>query len=273
MSKYIFNARDVAAYFKYFTVPAHLEVTYMQHIFSLGKPILAAPLTRDFEAFKNEVYRELYYLWANGFENEKSDIANMPEQGALALICDQECITLECYMKLITLHLIFTHNLPYVNINFTGLPLSLGIRCEYDQYEANVVRCVNGLNLVSKDKFGKPFDLRLGVPDELLQISLSDQFRAELMNANNFREELRNKEKEKMQELRENSLKEFGSIPQTPASKREAAKTRKTALSSARRSNEQRQQKLKEQQEKKLVSSKNQPKGTPLEDIRHKDGK
>lgn len=267
MSKYIFNARDVAAYFKYFTVPAHLEVTYMQHIFSLGKPILAAPLTRDFEKFKNEVYRELYYLWANGFENEKSDIANMPEQGALALICDQECITLESYMKLITLHLIFTQNLPYVNINFAGLPLSLGIRCEYDQYEENVVKCVNGLNLVSKDKFGKPFDLRLGVPDELLQLSLSESFKLELMNANDFREELRNKEKAKMAELRENSLKEFGSIPRTPAQKRKAAstKTKKTtSQKSARRT---------DTSDKKLVSSHNQPKGTPLEDIRHKDGK
>ena len=258
MSKYIFNARDVAAYFKYFTVPAHLEVSYMQHMFSLGSPILAAPLTREFEAFKNEVYRELYYLWANGFENEKSDISNMPERGALALIRDQDCINLESYMKLITLHLIFTHNLPYVNINFMGLPLSLGIRCDFEKYEENVVRCVTGLNLVSKDKFGKPFDLRLGVPDELLQLSLSEEFRNEVLLSNDFRKSLREEEQEKMAKLRADSLKEFGSIPAINRS----TKKRKVSTTS---------KKTRYTAKKPITRTNNQPKGMPLDDKRHKD--
>lgn len=257
MSKYIFNARDIAAYFKYFTVPSHLEVTYMQHIFSLGTPILAAPLTREFESFKNEVYRELYYLWANGFENEKSDISCMPERGALALICDQECINLESYMKLITLHLIFTQNLPYVNINFAGLPFSLGIRCDYSLYEENVVRAVNGLNLISKDKFGKPFDLRLGVPDELLQISLSDAFKDELKAVQDLRKILREQEQQKMEKLREDSLKEFGSIPAKPSTRKRKTTSKKTTTTRQKRT---------------ITTTNNQPKGIPLEDIRHKDG-
>lgn len=260
MSKYIFNARDVAAYFKYFTVPSHLEVSYMQHIFSLGSPILATPLTRDFEKFKNEIYRELYYLWANGFENEKSDIANMAEPGALALICDQDCINLESYMKLVTLHLIFTHNLPYVNINFAGLPLSLGIRCDYSVYEENVARVVSGLSLVSKDKFGKPFDLRLGVPDELLQLSLNENFRTEVLKVKDFRQELRDSDKEKMAKLKEESLKEFGSIPATE----HKPKKRKT--------NTPRKTKENTRVRKTITSTNNQPKGMPLDDIRHKDG-
>ena len=55
MRSYYFNARDVAAYFKYFSVPSYLEVSYMQYVFNLGKRVLAEPLTRDFEQFKREV--------------------------------------------------------------------------------------------------------------------------------------------------------------------------------------------------------------------------
>ncbi|MBR3143470.1 MAG: hypothetical protein IKF09_10035 [Clostridiales bacterium] len=51
MRKYIYNSRDVAAYFKYFSVPNYLEVSYMQYVFNLGTNVLAEPLTRDFEAF------------------------------------------------------------------------------------------------------------------------------------------------------------------------------------------------------------------------------
>ena len=107
MNKYVFNARDIAAYMKWFGVPSYLEVSYMQFFFGVGNNVLAAPLTRDFEVFKNAVYRELYYLWANGFEDDKSDISNMTADGTLSLICDQDCINLESYMKLICLHLIF----------------------------------------------------------------------------------------------------------------------------------------------------------------------
>ena len=187
----------MAAYFKYFSVPSYLEVSYMQYIFNIGNKILAEPLTRDFEHFKNEVFRELYFLWANGFEGERSDISAMTADGQLALICDQECLNLESYMKLICLHLIFSSNLPYINLNFTGMMYQLGIKCEVSLYEENV---------------RKVMDLGLGIPDELLRISLNEEFKASLINRD-FRESLKNEQLKWLAELKEKSLKVFGSIP------------------------------------------------------------
>ena len=212
MHTYIFNSRDVAAYFKYFSVPSYLEVSYMQYIFNLGNKILAEPLTRDFEHFKNEVFRELYFLWANGFEGERSDISAMTADGQLALICDQECINLESYMKLICLHLIFSGNLPYINLNFTGMMFQLGLKCDVDLYEENVRKIMESLRLVAYDSFGHLFDLGLGVPDELLRVSLREDFKAGLVNRN-FRESLKNEQLSWLSELKEKSLKVFGSIP------------------------------------------------------------
>ena len=212
MHTYIFNSRDVAAYFKYFSVPSYLEVSYMQYIFNLGNKILAEPLTRDFEHFKNEVFRELYFLWANGFEGERSDISAMTADGQLALICDQECINLESYMKLICLHLIFSGNLPYINLNFTGMMFQLGLKCDIDVYEENVRKIMESLRLVAYDSFGHSFDLALGVPDELLRVSLRDDFKAGLVNRN-FRESLKNEQQSWLAELKDKSLKVFGSIP------------------------------------------------------------
>ena len=202
----------MAAYFKYFSVPSYLEVSYMQYIFNLGNRILAEPLTRDFEHFKNEVFRELYFLWANGFEGERSDISAMTADGQLALICDQECINLESYMKLICLHLIFSGNLPYINLNFTGMMLQLGLKCDVDVYEDNVRRIMESLRLVAYDSFGHSFDLALGVPDELLRISLNEDFKAGLVNRN-FRDSLKNEQLSWLAELKDKSLKVFGSIP------------------------------------------------------------
>ena len=212
MHTYIFNSRDVAAYFKYFSVPSYLEVSYMQYIFNLGNKILAEPLTRDFEHFKNEVYRELYFLWANGFEGERSDISAMVADGQLALVCDQECINLESYMKLICLHLIFSGNLPYINLNFTGMMYQLGLKCDVDVYEENVRKITESLRLVAYDSFGHLFDLGLGVPDELLRVSLREDFKAGLVNRN-FRESLKNEQLSWLAELKDKSLKVFGSIP------------------------------------------------------------
>ena len=261
MPKYIYNARDIAAYFKFFTVPQYLEVSYMQYIFNIGTPVIAAPLCRDFERFRNDIYRELYYLWALGFEDERSDIANMTAGGDLAIICDQECINLESYLKLIALHLIFTRNLPYVNLNFTGMPLSLGIECDFALFEENVVKCMEALNLKSRDRFGKEFDLAKGVPDELLQISLTDGFKQEILKGSDFRESLRKEQSDRMSEYRESSLKIMENGYVTGAgSKRTPSGTshpsRRTLGERANRSK----------------TSMNQPKGAPLEDIRHKDG-
>lgn len=262
MHKYVFNARDIAAYFKWFSVPQYLEVSYMQHIFNIGSPVLATPLTKNFEQFKKEVYRELYYLWAHGFENERSDISYMTSEGDMALICDQECINLESYMKLITLHLIFTKNLPYVNLNFMGLPLQLGIRSEFSVYEENVFKAVTGLNLVANDKFGRPFDLSLGVPDELLCISLTSDFKKEILQKHDFKTTLKNEQKEHLTELREKSLKEFGNEPVPTKRKVNRTKSTKMKVNSATQG----------ERANSKSTSRNQPKGIPLEERRHNGG-
>ena len=202
----------MAAYFKYFSVPSYLEVSYMQYIFNLGNKVLAEPLTRDFEYFKKEVYRELSFLWANGFENEKADISKMTSEGDLSLICDQECICLESYMKLICLHLIFSGNLPYITLNFTGLMTQLGIKCGVELYEANCKTICDSLQLEVRDTFGKPFDLALGVPDELLRVSLSAEFK-EGLDSRNFKETLRSEQMNWLKDLKDKSFKLFGSIP------------------------------------------------------------
>lgn len=261
MNKYIYNARDIAAYIKYFSVPQYMEVSYMQYIFNIGTPVMAAPLCRDFEKFKNEVYRELYHLWACGFEDERSDIANMTAGGIRAQFCDQECINLESYMKLITLHLIFTRSLPYVNLNFAGMPLSLGIDCDYSIFEENVVKCIDALYLESADRFGKPFDLKKGVPDELLEISLTEEFKTRL-KGNDIRESVRKEQSDRMKSFKEKSLKVFGTIPLSGKKERHV-QIRKSGTVVTRSLGE---------RANRSTTSRNQPKGTPLEDIRHKDG-
>ena len=251
MNKYVFNARDVAAYLKWFGVPNYLEVSYMQFFFGIGSNVLATPLLRDFEYFKTEVYRELYYLWANGFEDDKSDISNMAD-GNVPLICDAECINLESYMKLITLHLIFSRCLPYVGINFNGLPYALGIDCDFSLYEENVIKVTEGLNLVSKDKFNNDFDLKLGVPDEVLRISLNPEFKEKLLGQKDFKMMLRNRDKEQMEELRKRSL-ELNGVNKSVSPSRSSAKS--ASKSSADKTN------ISESK----VNSKSQQKGAPLE--------
>lgn len=251
MNKYIFNARDIAAYFKWFSVPNYMEVTYMQYIFGMGKDVLAVPLTTNFEHFKTEVYRELYFLWANGFVDDKSDISHMAIGDSIALICDQECINLESYMKLITLHLIFSRYLPYVKLNLMGLPLTLGIEADFDIFEKNVIKIFEALNLDVNDVFGKPFNLKLGVPDELLCISLNDSYKKSLKCDTDFRMLLRIREKERMEELRTESLKiQEENAPESgikKISKKVARATNSILTTSVKR------------------ESKHQPKGAPVE--------
>jgi hypothetical protein len=184
----------------------------MQYIFNFGNKVLAEPLTRDFESFKREVYRELYFLWANGFENEKADISKMTSDGQLSLICDQDCICLESYMKLICLHLIFSSNLPYINLNFTGLMTQLGIKCSVELYEENCRKVCESLQLEVFDSFGKPFDLSLGIPDELLRVRLNQEFKQSL-DSRDFKEMLRSEQMNWLKDLKDKSFKLFGSIP------------------------------------------------------------
>ncbi|MBP5654021.1 MAG: hypothetical protein J6X33_00750 [Clostridiales bacterium] len=264
MRRYIYNARDIAAYIKYFSVPTHLEVSYMQYIFNLGDRVLAKPLASDFEKFKMEVYRELYSLWANGFENDKSDIADIALPGQIPFVCDPECMNLEIYMKLISLHLIYTRNLPYVNLNFTGLAFTLHIRCSEEVFDDNIIRVLESLSLTASDKFGKPFSLESGIPDELLRVSLTDDFK-EILALNNvdFKESLRKEQNAWLEDLKKKSLEVFGRIPQGKRKKSSSTQSsrKKSAKGAASASSRQ--------------DSKLQPKGAPVTVVKpttHNDG-
>ena len=205
MINYLYNARDIAAYFKWAGVTSHQEKEYLHYFFQIGKDILAKPLTYDYETFEKAVYRELYYLWSEGFENEFSDIATIAPKGSVSLICDQEFITLESYMKLLALHLIFSRNLPYVHVNFTGLMLPLGLKGEFTDYERNVVIACDTLHLVTQDVFAQPFDLNLGIPDEMLCLCLEPEFRKSLSAHEDFRNRFIKSAASRLQELKKTS--------------------------------------------------------------------
>ncbi|MBO4927525.1 MAG: hypothetical protein J5379_04665 [Clostridiales bacterium] len=205
MINYLYNARDIAAYFKWAGVSSHQEKEYLHYIFQIGRDILAKPLTYDYDEFEKAVYRDLYYLWSEGFENEYSDIATIAPKGAVSLICDQEFITLESYMKLLALHLIFSRNLPYVHVNFTGLMLPLGLKGDFVDYERNVVIACETLHLVTQDVFSQPFDLHLGIPDEMLCLCLEPEFRKSLASHDDFRKRFIKQAASRLQELKKTS--------------------------------------------------------------------
>ncbi len=208
MAHYLYNARDIAAYFKWAGIPAHLEKDYLQFLFEKRDVLLARPLTSDYISFEHEVFRDMYYLWSLGFVNDYSDIALIAPEGAVSLFCGQEFITLESYMKLIALHLILSANLPYVRINFVGLPLLLGITGEYEDFENNLNRAFAALGLHASDIFGKSFDLGVGVPNELLCISLNKEYKESLFGEDGTGRRTGHNDKERMRALVEKSLKD-----------------------------------------------------------------
>ena len=205
MINYLYNARDIAAYFKWAGVSSHQEEEYMKYIFQIGGDILAKPLTNNYDDLARAVYRELYYLWSEGFENEYSDIALIAPKGAVSLICDQEFMTLESYMKLLALHLIFSRNLPYVHVNFSGLTLSLGLKGDFLDFEKNVVIACETLHLMTQDVFSQPFDLHLGIPEEMLCLCLEPEFRKSLAAHDDFRKRFIKNAASRLQEMKKTS--------------------------------------------------------------------
>lgn len=208
MSYYRYNALDIAAYIKWTSIPAETERTYLDLLFQMRENILARPLAKDFESFAMAVFREMYHVWARGFENEFSDVNLIAPEGSVALFCDQEFLALESYMKLLTLHLILTENLPYVRINFAGLPLLIGIEGEYSDFEKNLAEAAKMLRLATKDDRGNVFNLSQGIPNEPLCLGLQSEFRAELFGAGGYRVKRNNDYQEKMRILREKSRRE-----------------------------------------------------------------
>lgn len=229
MTFYRYNALDAAAYFKWSGIPSEMERTYLDLLFQMREQILARPLAKDFESFANAVFREMYHLWARGFENEFSDVNFIAGDGTMALFCEQEFLALESYMKLLSLHLILAENLPYIRINFVGLPLLLGIEGDFAAYEKNVAVAAGMLRLSAKDDRGSDFNLSLGIPNTFLCLSLKEDFRKELFGAGGYRLKRNNDYQEKMRILREKSKREEDARAVFEAADRR--KERKTAES------------------------------------------
>lgn len=205
MTFYRYNALDVAAYFKWASLPREMERTYLDLLFQIREPVLARPLAKDFESFAQAVFREMYHVWARGFENEFSDVNRIAPDDGIALFCDQDFLTLESYMKLISLHLILSDNLPYVRINFTGLQLLLGIEGDFCDYERNIAKAAEMLRLSVKDERGNDFHLSGSIPEEPLFLSIQSDFRKILFGDGGYRIKRGNDYQEKMRILREKS--------------------------------------------------------------------
>lgn len=208
MTYYRYNALDIAAYIKWTSIPAETERTYLDLLFQMREQILARPLAKDFESFAMAVFREMYHVWARGFENEFSDVNLIAPEGSIALLCDQQFLALESYMKLLSLHLILTENLPYIRINFVGLPLLIGVEGEVGSFEKNLAEAARMLRLTVKDNTGDLVDLSQGIPNEALGLALDSEFRAELFGAGGYRVKRSNDYQEKMRVLREKSRRE-----------------------------------------------------------------
>lgn len=208
MTLYLYNARDIAAYFKWAGVPAHLEKDYLQFLFEKSEGLLARPLSADYGNFEREVFREMYYLWSVGYANEYSDVELIAPDGAIAIFCNQAFIALESYMKLIALHLMLSGNLPYVRINFVGLPLLLGISGDYIAFEENLRLAFSALRLQATDIFGNEFDLNKGIPNELLCISLQKDLKDRLFGEDGTGRRARPDNEARMRALVEKSLKD-----------------------------------------------------------------
>ncbi|MBO4604848.1 MAG: hypothetical protein J5657_06070, partial [Clostridiales bacterium] len=115
-------------------------------------------------------------------------------------------------------------------------------------YHDNIRRIFDSLNLVSFDRFGKPFDLAEGIPDELLRVSLTEEFRQILAGNNvDFKESLRKEQTAWVEDLKKKSLEVFGKIP---AVKKKAPARRKTDKDDSK--------------DKARQDSKLQPKGAPV---------
>jgi hypothetical protein len=231
MTNYLFNARDIAAYFKWSGVPGFLEKNYLEFLFEHKKQLLARPMTTDFETFEREVFREMYFLWSIGFVNEFSDVSLIAPDGAFTLFCDQQFIGLESYMKLISLHLILSANLPYVRINFVGLPLLLGISGDYDEFEKNVYLSFEALRLHARDIFGKDFDISVGIPNELLCVSLRKDLKDAIFGENGSGRRAVLDDSVQMSILRDKSLKEE-TIREQSRKKEEEKKTKRAGRES-----------------------------------------
>ena len=100
----------------------------------------------------------------------------------------------------------------------------------------------------SKGFIWQAFDLSLGIPDELLRVSLGSDFKQSL-DTRNFKETLRNEQMNWLKDLKDKSFKLFGSIP----ARKKTSKSRQTGSSNKNHMNS----------GNNVVRNSAQPKGTP----------
>ena len=205
---YRYNALDIAAYFKWSALPQEAEVAYLDFLFQLRGDILARPLTKDIDSFKHAVYREMYHVWSRGFENEFSDVNRIAGENAVSIFCDQKFLALESYMKLLAMHLIVSSNLPFIQVQLSGFYLLIGIESKWEEYQDNLLKAIEALELSVSGTDGNPVDFSQQLPNHSILISLKETYLEKLFDKNKSRMKRVNNYQEKMKILREKSIEE-----------------------------------------------------------------
>lgn len=201
-----YSALDVAAYFKWSSLPQEAEPTYLDFLYQLKNDILARPLTKTSDLFRQAVFREMYHVWSRGFENEFSDVNCIVPEGTVTLFCDQKFLALESYMKLLAIHLLVSANLPFIRIRLLGLPMLLGVDGSWEEYQDNLNKAAEALDLTISNESDQLIDLNLQMPVDPIHIALRDTYREMLFGKGSKRKKLYHDYREKMQYLQEQSI-------------------------------------------------------------------
>lgn len=224
MKNYRYNALDIAAYLKWSSIPVSGEEACLTLLYEMRDALLARPLAKDYSEFSREVFRQMYHLWSRGFENEFSDVNLIAEEESVALLCDQDFLALENYLKLLALHLIVVDSLPYIRINFSGLPLLIGVEGDYSNYDKNLAKALTALHLTASDYRNEPYNFAAGIPDAPLKLALEPKFRIRIFGSKGYRTSKLSDAKEKMRQLQEESRLRQGSDEQRLPGRRRRGK-------------------------------------------------
>ena len=201
-----YSALDVAAYFKWSSLPHEAEPAYLEFLYQLRYDILARPLTETLDSFKQAVFREMYHVWSRGFENEFSDVNRIAPEGMVALFCDPHFITLESYMKLLSMHLLVSANLPFIRVHLMGFPMLLGIDGTWEEYDTNLAKAAKALDLTLLNEDDKPIRSSTQAPLQPIHIALRTGYREQIFGKGAKRKKLYHDYNEKMRVLRERSI-------------------------------------------------------------------
>lgn len=203
---YRYNALDVASYFKWTSLPSYAEQTYLEFLYQFREDLFARPFSGTFASFSQAVFREMYHVWSRGFENEFSDVKRISPEGAIALFCEPDFLTLESYMKLLALHLIVSSRLPYIRIHLIGLSFLLGVEGSWQSYQRNLGLAADALELSLTDENGNEIDAKADVPRQPIRIALKDSLRLRVFGQSREDHRMINNYQEKMLKLKEQSV-------------------------------------------------------------------